>query len=899
MDSRRNNGRDRLDAWIDAWVAGIQSAPAMIVAAAALAVGGAVTYTVQNIGVYTDTAAMLAEDLPFRRSYEHYRRTFPALVDTLIVVIDAPTPEYADAAAGALATDLTAAPDIFAGVFFADADPLLSRAGLLYRDASSLDALATTLQSAAPLLGSLERRPGLAGFAAVIGESLVGDTGDGSIGIDDQRLIAELDRTLDAELHGRPDMLSWQRLLLPGSGEEPGVDPDNGAARRFVFAKPLLDFTAPLPAGSAIALIRQAARALTERYGARIRITGDAALSHEELTTALAGTRLTGTLALVMVAGVLLIGLGSAWLTLATVVNLLAGLCLTAAFATLAVGQLNLISLAFAVLYIGLGVDYAVHLALRYRERLHHGDPHDAAVRHATVRMTGPLLLCTLTTATAFYAFVPTSFAGIAELGLISGTGMFINLALSLTLLPALLTLLPAPRIGTGPARHRPGVGQSHRRAARRRKILRASTPLLAVVAVAGLPRLAFDFDALNLRPADAESVATLRELIAEDSAPPFHISVLAPDVETAHTLQRRLRELPTVADATTIADLLPDDTDRKRDTLARMAANWNTATRRAEPAPPRQTATHGDADAAYAALLELAGQFANAGNPVAGLEQRLARFIAKIDAAPANERDAHLASLEARWLGGLEPALNRLRDTLSPPPVSVDTLPAGLKGRWIGTDGSWRIAVYPRDDPGDRETLRRFVRSVQAVAPDATDEPVLNVEAGDAIVGAFRGAFGLSVLVIALLLAIIVRRAQPVALIMMPLLLAGLLTMGIMGLAGIPFNFANVIALPLLFGIGVDNGVHMVQRAREGDGLTNPMHTSTSRGVLLATLTTVCGFGGLLVSPHPGTASIGLVLTLGIVITALCTLVILPAWLPAAVAAHGDSEGESGDNPF
>ncbi len=876
LDSRRNNARIRLDAWIDAWVTVIQSAPALIIATAMLLVGGAVAYTVTNIGVYTDTVAMLAEDLPFRRSYEQYRRTFPSLVDTLIVVVDAPTPEYADAAAGALAADLAAAPESFVDVFFAGADPFLTRAALLYLDAASLDALTATLQAAAPLFGNLERGPDLAAFASVIGAVLTGD----ATGIDRQRLTTELDRTLSAELDGRPDSLSWQRLLMPGSGDAPGDD----SARRFVFAKPVLDFSAPLAAEAAIARIRRATPALTERYAARIRITGDAALSHEELTTALDGARWTGALALVMVAGVLLIGLGSAWLALAAVINLLAGLCLTAAFAALAVGQLNLISLAFAVLYIGLGVDYAIHLTLRYRERLRAGEPRAVAVRHATVRMAGPLLLCTLTTATAFYAFVPTSFAGVAELGLISGTGMFINLALSLTLLPAALTLLPTPRIGTGPARRRPDDHQAQRQATRRRNILRTITPALAIVAVAGLPGVAFDFDALNLRPADAESVATLRDLMADDATPPFHISVLAPDADAARALQLELRALPTVSDAQTIEDILPVDSERKRDALHRAAAALGTA------APKASTRDEANPDAARSALRALGTRLVDAGAPFAELHAHLDQFMRAVDAAPAAERTARISRLESRWLDQLAPALLRLSGALSPPPVSIDTLPAGLRNRWIGTDGSWRIAVYPRDDLDDREALRRFVRTVQTVAPEATDEPVLNVEAGDAIVGAFRGAFALSVLIIALLLAAIVRRVQSVALILLPLLLAGLLTMGIMGFAGIPFNFANVIALPLLFGIGVDNGVHMVQRAREGDGRTNPMRTSTSRGVLFAMLTTICGFGGLLVSPHPGTASIGLVLTLGIVITAFCTLIVLPAWLPTAVDPPGDS---------
>jgi uncharacterized protein len=855
--------QNKTHAWVIAWVDSILKIPTLIVAAGLIGVFFALTYTANNIGVYTDTAAMLSEDLPFRQSYEAYRSEFPQLVDMLLVVVDAPNPEAADAATLDLATHLQQKPELFADIFAPGDNAYFKRMALLYQDEATLDELAAQLDTTRPLLGALSESPYLASLATMISGILSAPTP--AVGIDPGRLTAELDRALAADLAAQPYDVSWQRIL--------STAPEDGTARRYLFAKPILDFTEPLAAEAAIAHIRLQTNTLSERYGAKIRITGDAALAYEELTIALGSAKLTGILAFIMVTGVLLIGLRSGWLALACMINLLVGLCMTAAFATVAVGNLNLISLAFAVLYIGLGADYAIHLTLRYRERLIAGDTQLDAIRQATIRMAGPLLLCTLTTASGFFAFLPTHFTGVSELGLIAGTGMFINLALSLTMLPGLLALLPAPKVSINQVQP---IQTTTEATYKWRLAIRTVAIALGIAAIVFLPRLEFDFDALNLRPATAESVATLRNLMSNDESPPFSITVLAGDRAAARTLQLQLRALPTVSDVHMIEDLVPVDTEHKRATIAHIDAALGPILRQTSVRPPPTTNTTIDT------LRSLKQQLTDNDPPFSKLTNHLDQFLQQIENLDELDRTKRLTQLESRWLGQLRPNLNQLGHALAPPNVSVKDLPASLRRRWVSADETLRIAVYPREDISDREALRHFVRTVQTIAPNATDEPVLNVEAGEAIVAAFRQAFTLSIAVIAVLLMVLIRRLSSVLLIMTPLLLAGLLTMGVMGLFNIPFNFANVIALPLLFGIGVDNGVHIVQRATEQGGTTDPMRTSTSRGVLLSMLTTICGFGNLLISPHPGTASIGLVLTIGIAITLFCTLVVLPALLPA-----------------
>ena len=522
-------------------------------------------------------------------------------------------------------------------------------------------------------------------------------------------------------------------------------------------------------------------------------------------------------------------------------------------------GHLNLISIAFAVLYIGLGVDYAIHLCLRYREVLREGITGAAAVAASLHRVRGSLTLCTVTTALAFYAFVPTSFAGVSELGLISGTGMVINLLLSLTLLPALLCLLPAPAPLPPPA-----AAARREWPARHAGTVRLIAVLLLAGAVLYLPALGFDRNPLKLRDPQTESVATVLELMADGGTAVMSITVLAEDDAQATEYATALEALPEVLRVESLASLAPDLTKARRAQVESLARSLEPMLAAAGPGSPQ---------AAPIALRELAAALEGFDNPAA---VELAPQLRSAAANPARAED-----LAVRLTGGLPDALGELRASLRPAALAGAPLPASLRSHWVSNAGRQRLSVFPSEDINRNDALRRFVEAVQAVVPDATDEPVLSLRAGDAVVAAFQQAFVFAVAAIGLLLLVLLRSPAAVLAILTPLAAACLLTAGIMGITGLPFNFANVIALPLLFGIGVDNCIHMVQRARESDPPTRSLlATSTARAVLFSSLTTLCSFGNLLFSPHPGTASMGLLLAIGVAMTILCTLVLLPAML-------------------
>jgi len=858
------------------WVERTTRAAPWVVILVLLGTGGTFLYTARHLGMNTDTEAMLSPELPFRRTYDQYRHLFPQYVDTLVVVVDGDTPELARDASGRLAARLRQESEGFKSVYEPGSDPFFARNGLLFLELDRLQELADHIAAAQPFLARLGQGEGLPGLTAMLSMALDGE-GDGAE--PDLALVLDrVDRAVVADLAGRFYQLSWQEVMEGG----PATTLER---RRFILAQPRLDFSNLLAAGEAMATVRRLARELklVPEHGVRVRMTGDIALSHEELETVSRGAGVAAAASLALVAVVLFVGLKSVRFVMATLVALVVGLTLTAGFAAVAIGRLNLISVAFGVLYIGLGVDYAIHLCLRYREVACTGVPAHQALVAATRAVSGALLLCTVSTAIGFYSFVPTAYAGVSELGWISGTGMFISLFVTVTLLPALLQVTGlSPRVVAPQGAPSWLATTLIELPVRHGRAVRRGALALGLGAVALLPLARFDYNPLHVRDPHAESVTTLADLLSDSDTAPWTATVLAPDEATARDLAARLAALAPVARAVTLADFVPDQQAEKLAIIADLDLMLGPVAvpRDVRPASPEEEM------AGLTTLLAALERYAAADHGAGGeaalrLRGDLARFLERLRGRTPAAQRAQLDRLQQSLLGTLPASLHALRESLAAAPVARADLPAELVARWVGPGGVQRVEVVPKEDLGNDAALRRFVTAVRRVAPAATDAPILNLESGDAVVRSFRQACGWALVAITLVLGFLLRSVRDTVLVLVPLLLAGALTGATMVALGIPFNYANVIALPLLLGIGVDNGIHIVHRARHpatDDG--NPLRSSAARAALLSAITTICSFGSLSLSPHRGTASLGQVLTLGILFTLFATLVVLPALL-------------------
>ncbi|MGY9003038.1 MAG: MMPL family transporter [Rhodospirillales bacterium] len=860
------------------WVGWTRRFAVLVVISTVLMTAGSMNYLAQNIKINTSTSDMLSPNLPFQKQSTIMDEVFPQFSKNLLIVIDGETPDLADDAALVLANKLRGMPKLFGFVYDLAGDPFFQKNGLLYLKTDELGDLSDRLAEAQPFLGTLWQDSSLRGLfdllSLVVDETLKGigakDSKAGKPPVDVSMVFNAISDVTVAQKEGRFKHLSWQELMQGNS------DKSDNKPRRFLITQPALDFGSLAPAGKAMKAVRQAAAELNldHDHGIRVRLSGTAALSKEELQSVEEGMGTAGILSLILVLGLLGLGLRSKRLIFATVLTLIIGLIWTAGFAIFALGQLSLISVAFAVLFIGLSVDLGIHFGLRYKESIDTGAFHDEALKEAAQGVGGALTLAAVASAIAFYSFLPTDYRGLAELGLIAGTGMFIAFFANLTVLPALLTLMP---VKPKPVKWGQGVAGAAQEFVRNRaKQVVFCAVIIGVSAVALLPQVRFDFDPMNLRDPSTESVSTLLELMLDSRTNPYSITILEKSLESAKDLGARLEKLPEVKSTLTLANFIPENQAEKLEIIESMALYLSPAfqnKRNATPASEKELER-------TVRELRLKLEKLTAADAASETGKSAVRLNAALEGLLTDDAgiDRTLRALEVRLLSGLPNQLETLRRSLNAEPVDLKDLPKSLQERRVAADGRARLKVYGEGDMLDREQLIKFVNAVRTLAPNAVGAPVVILESGRAVVSSFRDAGAISVVLIGLLLIFILRRMRDVLLVFAPLLLAALLTVAASILFDVPFNFANVIVLPLLFGLGVDGGIHLVLREREQNKSADVLHTSTPYAVMFSALTTIGSFSTIALSSHPGTASMGILLSIAIVLTLVCTLLVLPA---------------------
>ncbi len=846
------------------WVGLVARRGALTVILACALTIAALIHFISAIEIDTSTTDMLSKDLPFRQYARELDTAFPQTLDTLVVVIEGETAGLADDAALAMGVRLRTMPEIFEDVYDLRGEPFFKQNGLLYLDTDELYELSDRLAEAQPFLGMLWRERNLVGLFHMMG--LAADEAakpGGSMPLALSDVFGAIADVAEAQVKGEFKILDWSGLISGDAAETTPIS----ERRRFIIVKPRLDFASLQPAEKAIDTVRGLAGELNinAAHGLRLRLTGSAALEQEELASVKTGMGLAALVSLVLVLVILLAGLGSVRLMFATLVTLIMGLIWTASFALLSVGSLNLISVAFAVLFIGLSVDFGIHFGLRYREGLSETSDNLESLRNAASGVGGPLTLCAVSAGGAFFAFLPTDYVGLAELGVIAGSGMFIALFANLTVLPALASLMPPhPRKTRNTALSIPGKQPAAR-------MVFLAALLLVVGSIALLPRVRFDFDPLNLKDPNTESVATLLDLMKAGARSHYSAEVLVTDLASAQKLASSLEKLPEVDHTMTLTSFVPKDQDDKLSIISETALFMGPSL------SAKPSLAGSDAATRKQAWRELTPKLERLGNSAPDGLAKAARQLRDVMAGLLTD-DVKMALFEQRLLIGLTGRLNELKTALNAALVTLDSLPGQLRQRWLTKDGRALIEVFPKADLRRHKPLEAFVTSVRKLAPSISGTPVTVMEAGRAVLGAFMKAGVVAVIGICVLLFVVLRRPLDVALVFAPVVLAGLWTLAATVVSGLSFNLANVIVLPLLFGLGVAGAIHLVARVRDSGGTNQAMQTSTPRAVVLSALTTIGSFGSISLSAHPGTASMGVLLMIAISMTMVATLVFLPA---------------------
>lgn len=869
MENLRQTGK----VFLRSWTAFVEQAGIWIVLLTIALTAIAFNYTVNNLGMNTDTKDMLSPELNWRQLDLEYERHFPQFTDNILVVVEADTPDQALDAADLFYRQLLDETTLFKSVYYPNALSIFKESALLFLDVDELQDLADNLAEIQPFLSRLTDDQTLRGFFSMLSEAL--DAIQDGEKIDIAPMLNQINLTIDATLQKKAHRMSWHNLMR-------GKDDTNAIHREFILLQPNLDYGELFPARASIERLRQLAEqsAIEENIGARIRLTGGVVLSHEELLSVSQGMEIAMVVALCMVTVIMLLGLGSMYLVFVSLFTLIVGLIMTAAFATWAVGELNLISVAFAVLYIGLGVDFAIHYCLRYREFILHGSDNAAAIMASSLSTGSSMFLCALTTATGFYAFIPTDYDGVAELGLISGTGMFISLVVTLTLLPALLSLLP---LKVSPKERSSGwlsiIGWIFSFPFTYARQVKLISFLIAFILLGLITQIRFDHNTLNLQDPENESVKTFQDLLDDTDTSPWTGIILADGETEALHLIEKFKQLPLVDKLVWIRDFIPDDQDDKLAIIEEMDLLLG----KIEDATDSPAISDDERITAVTLLADKLDsiQPAYAQPELLALKTTLHGYLAKLSELDATAQSRALIDLEKSLLASLPGRLDSLRASLNADTVSNDNLPPALANRWHNEQDRYVIKIYPRENVNDNDALRRFAKQLQDTDSRVIGSPIIVTEASDAVVSAFKQAFLYAFIVITLILLLLLVHKRDTLYILIPLIMAAIFTGGASVLLGIPFNFANIIALPLILGIGVDSGIHILHRFRTAPPADNNLlATSSARAVLVSAVTTMGSVGNLAFSPHLGTASMGKILTIGIGMTLVCMLIVLPSLL-------------------
>ncbi len=824
----------------------------LVIAAGLLLAVGSSWYAAAHFKMTTNMADLISNDIPWRQREAALEKAFPHF-QTIDAVINAPTPELADEATAALRRRLSQQTATFPTVEDPAGGPFFAQNGLLFLDTKSLAERMSTLTQASRLIQVLAGDPSLRGVIQALQFGLLGVQG-GRITLDAMTWPLTLAaNTVEQVNAGKPASFSWKDL-----GQGKASTPDQ--LLRFLTIQAALDYSALEPGLRASTAIRKAASDLdfAGKYQARLRLTGPVPLEDEEFATIKENAGLNATVTIAVVLFILWMALRWWRIIAAVFINLAVGLVITAAVGLLMVGTLNLMSVYFAVLFVGLGVDFGIQFSVRYRAERHDVDDLRVALVHAGRRAGAPLTLAALATAAGFLSFLPTAYKGVSELGLIAGVGMLIAFATSVTLLPALLSRFNPPsephQLGYSALAPVDGFLERHRM-----PILIAT----AAIVVAGLPLLhwlRFDFNPMNLRSSKVESVATYLDLKSNPNSGANDIQLLAASPAAAEQAATKLRALPEVARVTTLASFVPDQQPEKLKLIGDAAKTLDPVLNPATPAaPPTDAQDISIINSTVGALKTLAG---DAKGPGADAARRLAAAMTALAKADPSVRQR----AEVAFVQPLHTALDQLRELFKAQAVTMKSLPPELVHQWMTTDGQTRVDIAPKGDTNSNAVLERFADAVQAAEPDASEGPISILDARRTVLVAFSEAGACALISITLILWITLRRFGDVLLTLVPLLTAMLVTLELCVIVDLPLNFANIIALPLLLGVGVAFKIYYIMAWREGQ--TNLLQSVLTRAVTFSALTTATAFGSLWFSSHPGTSSMGKLLAMSLLTT-------------------------------
>ncbi len=835
-----------------AWVSRVTKRPVLTLLVVGVATLGAAGYAAVNIRLNSDNARLVRQDAQFRQDYQELLESFPQFRDTTLVVLSGKSMDVVSDAQQLLADTLRKRTGLISYLYAPGADPFFEDHAFLYLEEAELEMVVARLARSQPALTALVLDPSLRGLFGELELGIENLKTGGEAPLSMIRMSNRLSDIGEGMLAGRPVALSWSAEFF-GSEE---------TVYRLIILQGKEDFDQATPAEELITEIRSTAEELrlTPENGVTVRLTGRVPLAHEELTAMRSGLVVAGSLSAVLLALILGYGLRSLRIVVATVITLLVSLVWTTAYAMATVGEFNTISAAFGVLLMGLGVDFGIHFGLRYEEEAYRGLPVSDALTGAAAGTGGAISLCALTSA----------------IGAIAAGGMLFSLIASYTVSPAVLAL-------RGPPSHydRRAGGSSSRwqNLIERRAALIVTTACCIAIAATILAYrfVAFDFSTLAMKDPDGEGMTTLRELQAHNIVTDYALTMLAPDWAAAEGLAGKLAALDEVAETRAPSYFVPANQEAKLSMLEDAELMLDSALVPGDTVTPPSDEERLASIASLLAATEALPQNAT-GPELRESIRRLGAVLNRVLTAP--DPNARARDFERLIVEELPERMEWLRRALSVETITFDDLPASLRERVVDIHGGHSVVALPTGDMSDAQQARAFVDAVTSVRPHATGRPSLEAGIGEVIVQSLRLAIALAFIAILIILRLSLHDFVEALIVLMPITLAALITVSVGILLDLPFTIANVVAIPLVLGLGVDSAIHVYVRYRDDGTVEQMMTSSTPRAVLLSALTTLAAFCSLSLSPHAGFSGLGILLSISVIALLYCTLIVLPAMI-------------------
>ena len=868
-----------------------------ILVAVALA-AAAVLYALHALTFATSTRALLPRNEPYIERYVQYEREFGEL-DDLAIVVEAPSLPEATVYAGRLVRELKAARVPLTRMAYRIDPKQFEGRALLYLSLERLTEIRERIFDYQEFMEAFAARPTLDqlvdGVATQIANAFLGgfldlglSEGKGSL---DLRFVRDLVGQISTRLdRPAPYHSPWGSLFAVG-GDSAGAGYFLSDDQRllFILAEPESREGSFTGNRAAIEGVRAVVAGLAGEFpDVNVGVTGKPALSNDEMTAAFDDSQRATYLAFGLTLGLLVLAFLRVGKPVLMLVVLALSLCWSIGVTTLVVGHLSLFSVMFISIVIGIGIDYGIYFLFRYEEELFLGRNLKEALEITAARSGPGMLLGAVTAAGTFYVLMLTDFRGVQELGFISGTAILLAWVATMTVLPAVLVVVDRrhaarPR-GTVPraiALESVHVPLVDRLTAYPRTVL-AGAAALAVASALALGWVEFDYNLLNLQADGTESVDWERKILATSGRSGFAALSSADTLDELRRKQEAFRRLPTVSEVDSALLLIPDQQAEKRKVIADFAPIV---------APVRvNRAIRLDLGRLVTALetlkrrFEIAANEAPAGDAKRELTrtaQDIGRLVIKVRQSDPDTATAALTLLQRQVYRDFLTSFQRLQGNLTPRLVGLADVPPEIRRKFISDQGRFLLQIHPAVDIWDRDGAGRFVADLRAVDPQVTGTPIITHEAILLMERAYKQGTVYAIILVSGLTFLMLRRVRETLLALLPLGLGLLWTIGLMYVFDLKFNLGNVFGLPLILGAAAEYGLNIVIRFMEGREHGGPLIArSTIMAVLVNGLTTVVGFGSLMLAHHRGIFGLGLLLTLGTAASLIAALIVLPVLL-------------------